>query len=545
MFATPQATARYHERFPGYYRSVLGRTGLAVSGAGFGGYRVSAGIPSHGAALEAALRSGVNLVDTSANYADGGSERLIGETIARLVAEGSIARQEIVVVTKGGYIQGSNYAMARERVEAGSGFLEVVEYAEGLWHCISPEFLEDQITRSLDRLAMPGIDLYLLHNPEYYLSWAAKHRMPLDEARAEYYRRIRNAFEYLESEVERGRIAWYGISSNSIPHAARDPDFTSLEECVRIAEMRSLIHHFAAVQLPANLVERGFVTEQNQSGGRTAIAYAREKNLGVLINRPLNAITGSGLVRLADFPSANQPFNEGDVQPLIMRAMELEEHFRRDILPGLGLDAEAHETVAECATIGGVLDEHWQSFGGIERYNDLLAQVFAPRLNLLARLFGAGDARDGEDAEETGGEVREWSGEYLPAVRELLRVVGLYYARSAQRRSDRMRAQLHRDLRNAWSAGGASVEGAATNGEAAALRNEAAALRNEVAALRNEAAATPAGTLSSLAIRMLLGVEGVDTVLVGMRRLDYVEDVLAALAAGPLGGEAAWRAGAV
>ncbi|MBS1910785.1 MAG: aldo/keto reductase [Bacteroidetes bacterium] len=521
MFATPQATAHYHERFPGYHRSVLGRTGLVVSGAGFGGYRVSAGIPSHGAALEAALLSGINLVDTSANYADGGSERLIGETIARLVAEGTIARQEVVVVTKGGYIQGSNYAMARERVEAGSGFLEVVDYAEGLWHCIAPEFLEDQITRSLDRLAMPGIDLYLLHNPEYYLAWAAKHEVPLEEARAEYYRRIRNAFQYLESEVERGRIAWYGISSNSIPHAAQDPDFTSLEECVRIAEMLSLVHHFAAVQFPANLLERGFVTEPNQSGGRTAMACAREKNLGVLINRPLNAITGSGLLRLADFPAANEPFNEGDVQPSIARAVELEERFRKDILPGLGLDAEAHETVAECATTGGVLDEHWQSFGGIERYNDLLAQVFAPRLNLLLRLFGDGDAPDSENTESAGVDVRAWSAEYLPAVRDLLRVVGLYYARSAQRRSDRMRARLHRDLKSASGAGDAGAKGADTVGAAAAA---------------------PAETLSSLAIRMLLGVQGVDTVLVGMRRLEYVEDVLAALAAGPIGDEVAWRA---
>src|SRR4051812_18480600 len=136
--------------------SPLGRTALPVSGAGFGGYRVSVGVPAHRMALRRALTSGVNLIDTSANYSDGGSEELIGETLAELMQDGRITRGDVVVVTKGGYIQGSNYTMARERLEAGSGFPEVVEYASGLWHCIAPEFLNDQITRSLGRLGLPS-----------------------------------------------------------------------------------------------------------------------------------------------------------------------------------------------------------------------------------------------------------------------------------------------------------------------------------------------------------------------------------------------------
>src|ERR1041384_2277392 len=170
MLATPERTERYHARHSSIHTSVLGRTGLRVSGAGFGGYRVSAGIAAHRMALRRAILSGINLIDTSANYADGGSEELIGEVIAELEADGMLSREEIVLVSKGGYIQGSNYEMARERAEAGSGFLDVVEYDAGLWHCIAPEFLHDQISRSLDRLGLPAIDVYLLHNPEYYLS---------------------------------------------------------------------------------------------------------------------------------------------------------------------------------------------------------------------------------------------------------------------------------------------------------------------------------------------------------------------------------------
>ena len=92
MFATDEATASHTIRFPDLYFSVLGRTGLHVSGAGFGGYRISTGVETHRRALEHALLSGVNVIDTSTNYADGGSEELIGETLIELVRSGLVDR---------------------------------------------------------------------------------------------------------------------------------------------------------------------------------------------------------------------------------------------------------------------------------------------------------------------------------------------------------------------------------------------------------------------------------------------------------------------
>src|SRR5687768_15816373 len=100
--ATPEGTQRRAGGRPGY--RVLGSTGLTVSIVGFGGYRTGRSDPTHRAALRAALRAGVNLVDTSSNYMFGDSERLIGEVLA----EGLVPRDEVVVVTKIGYVQGPN-----------------------------------------------------------------------------------------------------------------------------------------------------------------------------------------------------------------------------------------------------------------------------------------------------------------------------------------------------------------------------------------------------------------------------------------------------
>jgi len=490
MHATRESTAAYHRRHPGLHTSVLGRTGLMVSGAGFGGYRIAAGVDAHRIALRAAFASGINLIDTSANYADGASEELAGAVIAETAREGTIARSEIVVVTKGGYMQGSNYDMARERVESGSGFPDVVDYAPGLWHCIAPEFLNDQITRSLERLGLDTIDVYLLHNPEYYLGWAHKQGMPPEEARNEYHRRIRDAFAYLETEVERGRIGCYGISSNSFPYAAGSYELTSLEEMIRIAENISLIHNFAVIQFPANLFERGFVTERNQSRERTLIELAREKNMGVLINRPLNAIVDGSLVRLADFPAAGLQAAPEHVESSVRRLMELEREFADERLTAFTADREVREALLEFVAVGRTMQQHWTTFGSVEHYNDVLSQHFAPRLSFVARHI-----REHETQEHL-----DWYNGYLADARALFQAIGAYYARSAAARSERIRGRL-----------------------AAVLGEE------------------PRGTLSSLALRMLLGVEGVDSVLVGMRRDDYVDDVIGALRAGPIGNTGVWR----
>ena len=76
-YATQEATEAHMQKHPVAGRR-LGLAQLTVSQAGFGCYRVSAGVAHHEKALRRALREGINLIDTSTNYADGGSESLIG-----------------------------------------------------------------------------------------------------------------------------------------------------------------------------------------------------------------------------------------------------------------------------------------------------------------------------------------------------------------------------------------------------------------------------------------------------------------------------------
>lgn len=305
--ATAAATEEYTRRFTDLPFNQLSDTGLFVSQAGYGSYRIDNSFPDHRISLRHALMSGINLIDTSANYTGGGSELLIGSVVEDLENEGVIGRNQLVIVSKAGYLQGRVYRLSQNLKMDHRGYPDLVEYAVGLEHCIHPTFLEDQLTASLSRLNCGSIDVFLLHNPEYYLAWAMRNGVELESARREYYRRIKLAFEQLEQECGRGRIRCYGISSNTFPVPANDPEFTSLEQIINIANEVSPLNHFKVIQLPFNLYENGCATVASQTGNMTVLELARRHSIGLLTNRPLNAIFHDDLVRLSDdYPHAEK-----------------------------------------------------------------------------------------------------------------------------------------------------------------------------------------------------------------------------------------------
>src|SRR5574337_1109610 len=82
--ATETGTAAYAARFASSGYTALGSTGLITSKLGFGGYRIDDETREHYEALKQALLEGCNLIDTSTNYMDGGSERCGGAVLGEL-----------------------------------------------------------------------------------------------------------------------------------------------------------------------------------------------------------------------------------------------------------------------------------------------------------------------------------------------------------------------------------------------------------------------------------------------------------------------------
>ena len=211
-----------------------------MSRLGFGTYRVGQGEAEQREALIKALRMGCNLIDTSTNYMDGESEQLVGTVLQEMIRTGEIAREEVIVVSKIGYVQGQNLTHAQAREKSGKPYPDMVKYGEDIWHCIHPDFLADQLTQSLDRLGLATLDVCLLHNPEYFLSHATRlgsaDAPDLYALREQFYARLQLAFEYCETQVHAGRIRAYGVSSNTSTAAPEDSGATSLSRMVAAAK---------------------------------------------------------------------------------------------------------------------------------------------------------------------------------------------------------------------------------------------------------------------------------------------------------------------
>ena len=263
---------------------------MLVAKIGFGTYRISDLNAEHIQAIRTAVEEGVDLIDTSTNYMDGAAERAIALALQPLPTN---VIDDVEIVSKFGYMQGSTLA----RVKEGEHFAETVEFAEHIYHCISPEFKRDQLSKSLERLNMDALGCYLIHNPEYFLFDEMNKDLDRNEVLDRMFARIEKSFVALEQEVQNGRIKSYGVSSNSFAKASNDLEFLPYEDLVTIAkraakEAGATEHHFTTLQLPINLLE----TE-----GLKCASWAHKNGIRVLANRPLNAQANELMFRLASY----------------------------------------------------------------------------------------------------------------------------------------------------------------------------------------------------------------------------------------------------
>jgi len=133
----------------------LGNTDLPASVIGFGAWAIGGGTVWGGASddaesirtIQAALDSGINLLDTAPAYGWGHSERLIAKAI-----EGR--RDDVLLATKCGLWWDD---------ERGSYFTEF--NGKKIYRSLRPDTIAIEIERSLSDLATDRIDLYQIHWP--------------------------------------------------------------------------------------------------------------------------------------------------------------------------------------------------------------------------------------------------------------------------------------------------------------------------------------------------------------------------------------------
>lgn len=190
-------------------RAELGETGLRVSRIGFGTAPLGdfyARLEEHEAiaTVEAALRAGINLVDTAPHYGNGLAEHRTGTALR------GVARDEVVICTKVGRVmqprrQGKPAAPAR-------GF------AGSLPHRPQFDYSYDGAMRSVEqsllRLGTDRIDLLLIHDTDPWTHGA-------DRIEARYRDAVEGATRALSDLKSQGVIAGYGLGLDDHEMAER------------------------------------------------------------------------------------------------------------------------------------------------------------------------------------------------------------------------------------------------------------------------------------------------------------------------------------
>jgi aryl-alcohol dehydrogenase-like predicted oxidoreductase len=313
-YATGEGTRRYGARFASgaaasHYREPAGcatpvEPGPIMSSIGIGTYL---GPPdtttdrAYSEAVIAAVEGGINVIDSAINYRFQRSERAIGAAMRELAQRGFV-RDEIVVCTKGGFLTPDGEMPADpsgyfEREYLRPGVLRPEDVAG--CHAMSPSFLANQLDRSRANLNLDCLDIYYLHNPETQLGVVS---------RKEFMRRLRAAFDFLESAVAAGKIRYYGMATwNGFRQPANAADYLPLAEIEQLArDVAGGTHRFRFVQMPLNLGMTEALTRPNQSvngaphGPAVTMVEAAEA-LGISLVGSASLLQGKMAARLPEF----------------------------------------------------------------------------------------------------------------------------------------------------------------------------------------------------------------------------------------------------
>ena len=280
--ATLEGTARYAERFATRAASNHFRLqqGLTLSSIGIGTYLGNADDAtdlSYANAVTRAVASGVNVIDTAANYRFQRSERSIGRALKTLTNEG-FSREELLICTKGGYLPFDGAPPRNMREYVAETFVKpgIASFDDIVGsHCMTPSYLQNQLDQSLRNMDLETVDVYYVHNPESQLDHVSEN---------EFYNRLRLAFERLEENRKQGKLQFYGVASwNGFRAASDSGKHHSLARMIEIARgVAGEDHGFRFIQLPVNLAMPISLLNETIDGEAMTIAEAAAR-LGVTV----------------------------------------------------------------------------------------------------------------------------------------------------------------------------------------------------------------------------------------------------------------------
>jgi len=315
--ATAEGTEKFFRFHPIHADKKRPFTDLWVSALGMGTYLGDSDERTdqmYARSLVSAVSHGINFFDTAANYRSERSEKVVGKVICELDDLG-VHRDQLLVATKGGFLSiAENTENFESYVRAHyleKGIIKPHELVHNC-HCISPDFLEHELERSLHNLKLSCIDLYYLHNPEM---------QGMETNENEFDEKMYKAFAFLEKKVKEKKIRSYGVATwNGFRLKPNAKGLLNLTKLVGFAKkIAGESHHFNALQLPYNMVMLEALKLRNQSlleeeeeERVNILKAARHYKLNVMVSAPLMQSQLSHLPRriFDALPAENTPMQK-------------------------------------------------------------------------------------------------------------------------------------------------------------------------------------------------------------------------------------------
>src|SRR4029077_2955500 len=225
--------------------AMLGNTGLLVSklcfgtitfGDGRGIFKDSTAVGQAGAdeLVKTSIDGGINFFDTSDNYTEGESEKILGQSLRNL----NIARKDVVIATK----VYSRVGLGRNDIGASRGHIM------------------DGVEASLRRLQTDHIDLYQIHGNDSVT--------PVEET-----------IRALDTLVQQGKVRYIGCSNWQAWKIAK---------ALGISEFRNLAQFEIPLGIWCDLLEKELKTALDDLAKiRKAKSPSEERNIGIMLRAAL------------------------------------------------------------------------------------------------------------------------------------------------------------------------------------------------------------------------------------------------------------------
>ena len=336
-FATKEDTADFAKRHSNvaknHYKNFVG---LTLSSVGVGTYL---GNPDDSTdemvknAIKTSVKAGVNVIDTAINYRAQKAERSVGKAIAELVQSGDAKREEIFISTKNGYVTNDGdvneeFWVNIQNTLVKPGIIKSGDISSG-YHCMTIPYLQDHLQRSMKNLGLDCIDLMYLHN-------AAEGQLQ-DMSKEEFSKKLKDVFEFYESQRKNGTIRYYGMATwECFRVASNHPQYLSIFEIVKLAEQAGgQDHGFRFIQLPYNMYLDQALTAKTQGDASqyTILESAMKLGIGVFASVPLMQAKLLAPNVLPEFGQMSKPSH---------RAMQFVRSTPGIIAPLVGQKSQAH-----------------------------------------------------------------------------------------------------------------------------------------------------------------------------------------------------------